>query len=476
MGSFGHAACDSAAALARPDGRKVAHPRLVLLTTILASSLAFVDGSVVNVGLPAIGRTLQGDASALQWVVNAYLLPVSALLLLGGALGDRFGRRRMLIAGTALFALASIACALAPTLATLILARIVQGTGAAMLMPNSLAILGSAFSGEARGRAIGTWAAAGSAAGAVGPVLGGWLIDTSGWRSIFLLNLPIAAAAMALAWFYVRDEADDGPRIPLDLAGALTATGGLAGLTWGLTAGSGREGWTASSVAALVAGIVLSLAFVFIERRRGDKAMAPLALFGSKSFVGLTLLTLLLYGALGGLLVMVPFVLIERAGYSATAAGAALLPFPILIALVSPVMGSLAGKLGPRLPLTLGPLIVAAGFLLAMRIGEGGDYWTTVLPAVLVMSIGMAGAVAPLTTAVLTSVDAHHQGSASGLNSAAARTGGLVTTALLGGVLAARGAALTEAFRLAAMVGAAACLGAAIAAFALVANRKTRPK
>jgi EmrB/QacA subfamily drug resistance transporter len=469
-----HTACDTASAHqnnnAGSKGTTSDHPKLVLAATILASSLAFIDGSVVNVGLHSIGRSLHGGAADLQWVINAYLLPLSALLLLGGAAGDRFGRRSLLIIGIAVFACASAACAFAPSLPWLLAGRTAQGFGAAMLMPNSLAILGGAFSGEARGRAIGTWAAAGAITGAIGPVLGGWLIDSVGWRAIFFLNLPLAAGAIALAAVFVRDppKADKPP--PLDLLGALLATTGLAGLTWGLTLGAGRQGWSMEALVAVSLGALLIAAFLLVEKRRGDRAMMPLALFGSKSFVGLTLLTLLLYGALGGLLVMVPYMLIVAAHYSSTAAGAALLPFPLVLACTSPLMGGVAGRIGGRIPLTLGPLVVAAGFLLLLRIGPDGEYWTTVLPAVLVIALGMAGAVAPLTTTVLGSVDARHTGSASGLNSAVARGGGLVATALLGHVIASSGARLVTEFHVAAGIGAAAALGASLSGFALIAG------
>ena len=454
----------------------VSHPRLVLITTILASTLAFVDGSVVNVGLPALGHSLNAGAADLQWVINAYLLPLSALLLLGGAAGDRFGRRRLLILGVALFAAASAACALAPSLAWLLAGRALQGIGAALLMPNSLAILGSSFTGEAKGRAIGTWAAVGAVAGALGPVIGGWLIDQFGWRTIFLVNLPIATGAILMAWRFVGDGRGEGARPALDVPGGLLATAGLGALVWGLTVGAGPAGWTGEALAAIAAGVVLTGAFVWTEHRRGEKAMTPLSLFGSKSFVGLTLYTLLLYGALGGLMVLLPYVLIQDGGYAATAAGAALLPFPLMIGLLSPLMGGLAGRMGPRTPLAVGTLVVAGGFLLTLRIGDGGSYWTTVLPAILVVSLGMAGAVAPLTTAVLSAVDARHTGAASGLNSAVARTGGLVATALLGGVLSARGPALVGAYRTAAVVGAGTCLLACLSAVLLLPGGRGRPR
>lgn len=427
-----------------------------------------MDGSVVNVGLPAIGRSFHGDAADLQWVINAYLLPLSVLLLLGGAAGDRFGRRGVLIFGVALFGVGSALCAAAADLSWLLAARALQGTGAALLLPNSLAILGAAFSGEARGRVVGTWSAASSMAAALGPVLGGWLIDTAGWRTIFLINIPLAIAAIVLAIAFVREPRREERETPLDVWGALFATLALAALTWGLTAGGGRGGWSGSVLAEICGGAVFLGVFLWIEKRMGSAAMMPLALFKSADFVGLTLLTLLLYGALGALLVLVPYVLIQGMGYSGTAAGAALLPLPILLASTSRAMGGLAGRWGSRLPLTIGPMIVACGFLLLLRMDPAAGYWSGVLPAMVVISIGMAGAVAPLTTAVLTSVDARHTGSASGLNSAVARIGGLIATALLGGVFGAKGAQLFSAFHGAAVACAVASFAAGTAAFTLV--------
>ena len=448
-------------------GHKSTHPDLVLATCILASSLAFVDGSVTNVGLPAIGQSLQAGGADLQWVINAYLLPLSSLLLLGGAAGDRYGRKRLLIAGTLLFAAASILCAAAPSLFFLLAGRALQGIGAAILMPNSLAILGASFSGEARGRAIGIWASMGAVLAAIGPVLGGWLIDVAGWRAIFLINLPLAAGAIILAWLYVSDTRDQD-RPALDIPGGVLATAALGALTWGLTLGTGRGGWSIFAIGGVIAGLVLMLAFVAVEKSRGERAMMPLAMFGSSSFIGLTVLTLLLYGALGALMVLMPYVLITAGNYSGTQAGTALVPFAIVLALGSPVMGRLAGRIGARLPLTVGPLVVAAGFLLQLRMETRAEYWTQVLPAILVMSFGMAGAVAPLTNAVLGAVDARHTGSASGFNSAIARTGGLVATALLGGVLGAKGDALMTGFHAAILACAIGCALASAAAFFLI--------
>jgi EmrB/QacA subfamily drug resistance transporter len=450
----------------------VAHSGLVLATTILASSLAFVDGSVVNVGLPAIGQSLGADAAGLQWVINAYLLPLSALLLLGGAAGDRFGRRRLLIWGTALFAVTSLACALAGSPRVLLTARFFQGVSAALLMPNSLAILGATFAGAAKGRAVGIWAATGAAVGAAGPVLGGWLIDMGSWRGIFLINLPLAAGAIALAWRYIPADQTEREQ-PLDLAGGLWATGGLGALTYGLTAWSGEHQSTSVAITMmLIAGVALVI-FIVVERRRGERAMMPVILFASRDFIGLSLLTLFLYGALGAVFVLVPYLMINAAHYSATAAGAALLPLPLVLTVLSPLMGSLAGRTGSRLPLTIGPLVVAIGFLMALKIGPQALYWREVLPALLAIAFGLSGAVAPLTTAILSSADAAHTGAASGFNSAVARSGGLIATALLGAVLAAQGAALLSAFHVAMFVCALACLASSVSAYVLLSRRPT---
>jgi predicted MFS family arabinose efflux permease len=338
-------------------------------------------------------------------------------------------------------------------------------------MPNSLAILGATFQGEAKGRAVGIWAATGAAVGAAGPVLGGWLIDLGSWRGIFLINVPLAAAAIVLAWRYI--PADRCLRVqPLDLSGGLWATFGLGALTWALTVGSGRSGWSTASLTAAAAALIALGVFVLVEQRRGERAMMPLALFASSSFIGLTLLTLFLYGALGAVFVLIPYVLIETAHYSATAAGAALLPLPVVLAVTSPFMGGVAGRIGSRWPLAIGPLIVAAGFGLALRIGAHADYWTEVLPALLIMAFGLSGAVAPLTTAILSSVDAAHTGSASGFNSAVARSGGLIATALLGSVLAAKGLSLIGTFHIAMLACALACVASSASAYFLLKSQR----
>jgi len=449
-------------------GGKSSHSNLVLATCILASSLAFVDSSVTNVALSAIGQSLKAGGGDLQWVINAYLLPLSALLLLGGAAGDRYGRVRLLVGGTGLFAIASLLCAVAPSLELLLAGRGLQGIGAAILMPNSLAILGASFSGAARGRAIGIWASIGAVMSAIGPVLGGWLIDVVSWRAIFLINLPLAAGAIVLALIAVKDSRERG-RPALDMSGAALATTALGVLTWSLTIGSGPAGWGPLALGGAAASVMAMLGFVWVEKRRGERAMMPLGMFGSSSFIGLTLLTLMLYGALGALMVLIPYVLIQASGYTGTQAGSALVPAAIILALGSPGMGRLAGRIGARLPLTIGPLVVACGFLLQLRMGANVNYWRDVFPAIVVISIGMAGAVAPLTNAVLGAVDERHTGSASGFNSAIARSGGLIATALLGSVLGAQGESLLSGFHMAAMACAIACIAASAAAFFLIA-------
>jgi len=432
--------------------------------SILASSLAFVDGSVLNVALPAIRESFKAGTADVQWTVNAFTLPLTALLLLGGALGDHFGRRRLLVTGTAIFAAASLLCALAPGIALLLAGRAGQGLGAALLLPNSLALLNASFSGERRGRAVGIWAASGAATAAAAPLLGGWLVAHAGWPTIFYINLPLAAGAIGIALTRVAESSDPAAG-RTDYAGAALATIGLAGLTYGLTRWSADGQASAIAIASILTGAALFTAFLTVEKRRGAKAMMPLAMFAERAFVGLNLLTFLLYGAFGATMLLLPYLLITAGHYSPIEAGEAMLPLPILIALGSPLMGSLATRLGPRLPLAVSPLVVAGGMLLALRIAPGQSYWAGVFPAVAVMALGMAIAVAPLTTAVLGSVEPSHTGTASGLNSAVSRGGGLIATALLGAVLSKSGDALFAGFRAALVVGAIVAAAAAATAW-----------
>lgn len=432
--------------------------------SVSASSLSFIDGSVLNVALPAIRHSFAAGAADVQWVVNAFTLPLASLILIGGALGDHHGRRLWLVIGTGLFALASLACALSPSLAVLLAGRALQGIGAALLLPNSLALLNGAYEGEARGRAVGIWAAAGAISAAIAPLIGGWLVDHAGWPSIFYINLPFAAAAIAVALARVAedDSADDAR---LDWLGAALATASLAGLAYGLTLWSSERHFSGVAALSLAAGVVLMTAFVWSERRQGSKAMIPIQYFDRPDFVSLNLMTFLLYGAFVSVLLLLPYVLITAAGYSPVQAGLAMLPFPLIISFASPIMGKLASRIGPRLPLTVGPVIVAAGLLLGTRLAFDQSYWTGILPAVAVMAMGMALAVAPLTSAVLASVDSSHTGMVSGFNSALSRAGGLVGVALLGAVLAITGKAIFEPYSTALLIAAGVAASAGLSAF-----------
>jgi EmrB/QacA subfamily drug resistance transporter len=425
--------------------RSGADPRWTLACCVLASSLSFVDGSVTSVALPAIRSSYGAGAQQVQWVVNSYLLPLSALLLLGGALGDHFGRRRLLIGGTALFGLASLTCALAPSLPLLLAARAIQGIGAALLLPNSLALLNAAYSGAKRGRAVGIWAASGAAMAAVAPLLGGWLVGTVGWPAIFYINLPLALGAMLVALKFVAESREPGGG-RTDYAGALLATAGLGALTYGLTLWSAHRRLEPAALIAAVGGVALLGGFLAIESHRGHRAMMPLSLFANRCFSGLNLLTFLLYGAFSVAMLLIPYVLISSGGYSPVEAGLALLPLPVLMTSLSPQMGSLSARIGPRIPLTVGPLVVAAGIASAWLAGPNSHYWTGIFPSILVMAVGMTVAVAPLTSSVLGSVDEQHVALASGFNSAVARTAGLIGTALLGAVLAEEGTELFSGF------------------------------
>ena len=450
-----------------------ADPRWTLLCCVLASSLSFVDGSVTSVALPAIRSSYGAGAQQVQWVVNAYLLPLSALLLLGGAVGDHFGRRRLLIIGTVLFGLASLTCALAPSLPLLLTARAMQGVGAALLLPNSLALLNAAYSGEKRGRAVGIWAAAGAAAAAIAPLIGGWLVDSVGWPAIFYINLPLAAGAIMLAVRFVEESSEAGAG-RTDYAGALLATAGLGAVTYGLTLWSATREFSTLSVVTLVAGAAICAAFLWAEHRRGTRAMMPLELFKGRCFSGLNLLTFLLYGAFAAAMLLIPYVLITSGGYTAMQAGLALLPLPVLMTSLSPLMGSLAARMGPRIPLSIGPTVVAAGMVLSVLATPDSDYWTGIFPMIIVLAAGMTIAVAPLTASVLGSVEEQHVAMASGFNSAVARTGGLIATALLGAVLASEGEQLFARFHIAMFVSAGAAVLSSVVALTMLGRVKMK--
>ena len=404
----------------------------VLAGTVLGSGLAFIDASAVNLTLPVIQQTLGGDLAAAQWIMNAYALMLGALVLAGGAAADRYGRKRVFAAGVVLFTLASGVCGLAPNLPVLVSARAVQGVGAALLTPASLALLGAAYDARGRGQAVGVWAAASGLTSAVGPVLGGWLTQAISWRAVFFINLPVAALAVWLVATNARES--KGARSgPVDWAGAAAVTAGLAAVTWALTVAP-KRGFDAAVLGAACLGTGAPVAFLFIERKAANP-MTPLTLFRSATFSGVNALTFVLYAALGGALFLLPFELIRAHGYPPSAAGAALLPLSVGLAVLSPTAGRLAGRIGARPMLIAGPLLVAAGFgLLAGLSGDGG-YWTGVFPGLVVLALGAGVAVAPLTDAVLGAVADEYEGAAAGVNNAVARIAGLLAVALVGFVI-----------------------------------------
>jgi EmrB/QacA subfamily drug resistance transporter len=402
----------------------------VLVATILASTIAYVDESVVNIALPAIERELATSAAVVQWLVNAYTLCLAALLLIGGAAADRYGRRKMFITGASIFAAASLGCGLSPNVALLILARAVQGFGAALLIPCSLALIGASFDEAERGRAIGTWAGFSAVAGAVGPILGGFIVDHFSWRWIFLINPLLALPAIWIAAEHVPESADPLATGRLDWRGGFFALSGLAGVCFGLIAAP-DFGWTdARALAPLVSGVVLLGVFLWVERR--DPApMLPLELFRSRTFSAVNLLTLLLYAALAAAFFFLPFAFIQVHGYSAVLTGVAFLPFTIIMALLSRWSGGLVDRLGARLPLVVGPAMTALGFGLLAYTVRGGAYWAF-LVSLSVLGLGMAVSVAPLTTTVMNAVPTDKMGVASAINNAVAALASLLAVAIFG--------------------------------------------
>jgi EmrB/QacA subfamily drug resistance transporter len=452
----------------------------VLTAAILGSGVAGLDATVVGIALPAIGKEFGVGVDALQWVSTAYMATLAGLLLLAGTLGDRLGRRRIFLVGVVWFGIASALCGVAPDSLTLILARGLQGVGAALLTPGSLAILQASFGEADRPRAIGAWSGFGGVATAIGPFLGGWLIAAVSWRLVFYLNLPLTAAVVVISLRHVPESRAPGPHGRLDVAGAVAATVGLMGLTYGLIEGPG-QGWTSPGVlVSLAVGVLLLGALVPLERRAADPLLPP-ALFRSLQFTAANAITFVVYAALGGVLFLLPVVLQQAAGYSPLLAGAALLPVTAIMLLLSSQSGALAARIGPRLQMTVGPVIIAAGLLLLLRIGPGGgSYVADVLPAMVVFGLGLAINVAPLTSTAMNAAPAEHAGVASAVNNDVARAAGLIAVAVLPVVAGITGesylhpAELAHGFRIAVVIAAAACvLGGVLAALTI--RNPTRP-
>jgi EmrB/QacA subfamily drug resistance transporter len=399
-----------------------AQGRYILAASVLGSGMAFLDGTVVNIALPTIGRDLDASLAGLQWTVNAYTLTLSGFLLLGGALGDRYGRRRIFTIGVVWFALASLACAVAPTIGLLIAARALQGVGGALLTPGSLALIEASFRPDDRGTAIGAWSGLVGVAGALGPFIGGWLIGSASWRLIFLINLPIATAVVILARRHVPESMDpDARRMPLDVAGAVLAAVALAGVTLGLSG----LGWLTAAP-----GVLAAVAFVIVERR-ARAPLVPARIIREREFGVANLLTFVVYAALGTLLFLMPLQLQTVLGYTPLEAGTALLPLTVVMLLLSARGGKLAARIGPRIPLTVGPIVIGAGMALLSRVSAGDTYFSTVFPGALVLALGLATTVAPLTTTVLAAAPAQDAGVASAINNAVARSAGLIAVSVV---------------------------------------------
>jgi EmrB/QacA subfamily drug resistance transporter len=446
----------------------------VLLATVLGSGIAFLDGTVVNVALPTIGNELDASVAGLQWIVNGYALTLSSLILIGGSLGDRFGRRRVFLAGVVWFSVASLLCGLAPTSETLVAARALQGAGGALLTPGSLAILQSSFAPSDRGRAVGAWSGLSGVAAAVGPFVGGWLIGAGSWRLIFLINVPLALAVVAIAIRHVPESRDPAAGRAIDVPGAVLTAIGLAGVTWALIE-AGERGATTWVLSAGLVGLASLAGFVALERRVRDP-MLPLDIFDSKQFAGANLVTFVVYASLGVMFFLLVVHLQQVLGYSPLQAGVATLPVTALMLILSARAGSLADRIGPRLPMTLGPLIIAVGLALLSRADAGSTYLGSVLPGILVFGLGLSLTVAPLTATVLAAAPARHAGIASGVNNAVARGAGLLAVASIPGLTGLTGDAYRDpavfagGFRSAMLLSAALAAAGGVIAWSMVRN------
>ncbi|MEU7923152.1 MFS transporter [Micromonospora zamorensis] len=436
--------------------------RGTLLAAVLASGMVFLDSTVVNVALPKLGQDLGANVADLQWTINGYLLMLAAFVLLGGALGDRFGRRRIFLIGVVWFTAASVLCGLAQGTGWLIAARFLQGAGGALLTPGSLSVLQASFHPDDRGRAIGAWAGLSGVSTALGPFIGGWLIDALSWRWIFFLNLPIAVLVVLAAMHWVPESRDESAsrtedpgrtRRRFDVSGALLGALALAGVTYALIDAPARGFDSAPVLIAALVGVLSAVSFVLLERRRGDAAMLPTGLFSSRLFSVLNIFTVVVYAALGGFTFFFAVYLQNVVEWSAFRTGIALLPMTLLLLVGSARAGALSARIGPRLPLAIGPVVAAIGLLLLRGVGPGASYWTDVLPGVLLFGIGLTLVVAPLTASVLAAVQDRFSGVASGFNNAASRAGGLLAVAALPLLVGLSGggyeqkAELTEAFR-----------------------------
>jgi EmrB/QacA subfamily drug resistance transporter len=456
--------------------------RWVLLATVLGSSMAAIDATVVGIALPVIGRDFHSSMASLQWVATAYTLTLAGLLLFSGALGDRYGRKKIFLIGVAWFALASVLCGAAPDATILILARAVQGIGAALLTPGSLAILEASFRQEDRSKAIGAWSGFAGVGTAVGPFLGGWLIAAVSWRLIFMINLPLAVLVIVVALRHVPESRDPDTTGRLDTSGGVLVTLGLIGLTYGLIQGPGSGWGRPVTLFALIGGVVLLAGFLLRERR-ASAPLLPLSMFASAQFSAANVVTFVVYGALGGTLFLLPIQLEQVSGYSALEAGVSLLPVTVIMLLLSARSGALAARIGPRLQMSVGPVVIGAGLLLLTRVGSTGNYVTEVLPAVVVFGFGLAINVAPLTATVLAAAPANNVGMASAVNNDVSRAGGLLAVAILPPVAGLTGAAylhrdqFSAGFRTATLISAAMCVLAGALAAATIRNprRKAAP-